>query len=288
MGYTREPEKGFTPGEVLVQHRLVRLTAASGTQVEYCDSEDTPIGVVIESDPNMVAGEGSVSVRMLNAGGTFEVMAAGAFSIGDHLYPADDGKVDDVVNDTKAVFVALEAATADGDIVEVRSLFASESGSALLFASAAASTTHTASAAATDFDVVATIQPEDIQIGDVLEISAIVDVIAANGADTLALELGLGTEALAQIAAFNITTGDIGYFHAFVRIQATGAAGNIRAHGEQSLGVPGTIVPTKFIKAAAAEDLSAAFTIVVQATFDSANAGNQAALNQLVVFRHRH
>lgn len=57
-------------------------------------------------------------VRLITATGTRKMVAAGALSISDILYGAADGKVDDAPTG-EPIGTALEAATADGDIIEV-------------------------------------------------------------------------------------------------------------------------------------------------------------------------
>ncbi len=103
----------LTSGEALARYRRVKLTAAK--TVSYADQADSDgdIGVTQAA----VALAEKVSVRLNKHAGSFKVTAAGAFAVNATLYAADDGKVDDVVLGN-AVFQALEAATADGDIVE--------------------------------------------------------------------------------------------------------------------------------------------------------------------------
>ena len=278
--------KAFTAAEALGQYVLVRTSAASGTAVELCDAVDTPIGVVAVDDPNLNT-DSPVAVRML-AGmqGTCKITAAGSFSIDDLLYPADDGRVDDVPNG-RAIFIALEAAGAAGDIVEVRPLSPGEAGSRLVFMNSAVSTAHTNTTTAASFDVVAIIQPEDIVPGDVLEVKALVNATATNSTDTLTLRLLFAGEEIITTTAVDVADGDFGVFHAFIRFNSIGAAASIKGHGYWALGVPGSEVNNPFIKAAATEDISAAWNVAVEADWSVANAGNSCVLTDLVVIRHR-
>ena len=107
----------FTAGEALVPNRRVKLKSGTVTtppEVEYADAGEQHIGSTEIKSASGVA----VTVRLRNQPGTRMVTAAGAFAVGATLYGAIDGKTDDAVSGS-AIGVALEAATADGDIVEV-------------------------------------------------------------------------------------------------------------------------------------------------------------------------
>ncbi len=109
--------KTFTSGEALEARRRVKIksgTTTSPPEVMYADAGEQHIGITEYA----VATATLVAVRMRASVGTQEATAAGAFSIGATLYGAADGKVDDASSGT-AIGIALEAATADGDIVEV-------------------------------------------------------------------------------------------------------------------------------------------------------------------------
>ena len=112
MSQLNEGIKTFTAGEDLLERCRVKQSSTAG-QVEYADSDDQYIGI---TEYGVSSGE-RVAVRMRTQSGTVKVTAAGAFSIGDELWPADDGQVDDSLNGD-AEFIALEAATAADDIVE--------------------------------------------------------------------------------------------------------------------------------------------------------------------------
>lgn len=104
--------KTFTSGEALAAHRRVKFNSSSA--VVYANGSDRGwVGLTQYA----VADATPVGVKLRTATGTQRVTAAGSFAAAALLYSADDGKVDDV--DTGSVqFQALEAATADGDIVE--------------------------------------------------------------------------------------------------------------------------------------------------------------------------
>lgn len=103
--------RSFTAGEALAAHRLVKLSAG---KVVYADAGDQPIGATMAA-----AADGQlVAVKLLSAAGTLTCIASGAVTAGAAVMPQNDGKVDDAATG-KPVGIALNAATADGDPVEV-------------------------------------------------------------------------------------------------------------------------------------------------------------------------
>lgn len=106
----------FTAGEILDNKRRVKIKSATTTvppEVEYADAGEQHIGITEYA----VASGDLVAIKLRTADGTHEMTAAGAFDLGAELYGAADGKVDDVSSGT-AIGIALEAATANGDIIE--------------------------------------------------------------------------------------------------------------------------------------------------------------------------
>ncbi len=90
-------------------HTRVKL---SGTTVVTAGDEESADGV---AEFTASAGE-DITVRLINAGGTIEVVAAGAISAGASVYAAASGKVE--ASGTSVKGKALAAATADGDVIE--------------------------------------------------------------------------------------------------------------------------------------------------------------------------
>lgn len=113
MSQYNEGPKAFVAGEDLEAYRRVKLSSGSGTQVEYADAGENFIGITAAK----AASGGQVTVIPRSAARTYKVVAAEALSAGATLYGADDGKVQDTSNGT-AQGTALEAATADGDVIE--------------------------------------------------------------------------------------------------------------------------------------------------------------------------
>lgn len=85
------------------------LVAAGATELELGTLEEAAI-----------AADDLAAVRLLTASGTCMVVAAGAVSQGAALYTAASGKVNDVyVEGCYFIGYALEAAGADGDVIEM-------------------------------------------------------------------------------------------------------------------------------------------------------------------------
>lgn len=91
----------------------VRVTLDTSGTVSAAGATDNWIGTTTHA----VAASGRVNVRLRNAPGTHIFLAGGAIDAGDMLYPAADGKVNDVAAGVFTGFQAI-AAAADGDIFE--------------------------------------------------------------------------------------------------------------------------------------------------------------------------
>ena len=93
-----------------------QLVKLDGATVVVAGSDEYAIGTALSAGS---AGD-LVAVRLLNTGGTFKMIAGEAFAAAADLYTGADGKVVDTDPGVGTVrYVALEAATADGDVVEV-------------------------------------------------------------------------------------------------------------------------------------------------------------------------
>jgi len=107
-----EGGKTFTCGEDLLVNRRVKISTGTTTtppEVIYADAGEAYAGITLSNEAS--GDKISVNVR------TYLVVAAAAFAVNATLYGADDGKVSGTESGT-AQFIALEAATADGDVVE--------------------------------------------------------------------------------------------------------------------------------------------------------------------------
>ncbi len=107
----------FSADVEIAQKLRVGIKAGSVTQPPEVDIAGVGVrGVGVNQ--YLVAIGKDCAVVPYNKTGTMEMVAAGAFSIGADIYPAAGGKVDDVIAGSK-IGTALEAATGDGDIVEI-------------------------------------------------------------------------------------------------------------------------------------------------------------------------
>lgn len=101
----------FIAGAALEAFTRVKLSA-SFTVINAGAGEEF-IGVTLQK----VASGEQVGVALRDSGRSFKVVAAGPVALNSVIYGAAAGKIDDAVNGT-AQGVALEAATADGDVIE--------------------------------------------------------------------------------------------------------------------------------------------------------------------------
>lgn len=109
--FTEGQKKTLTSGEALATRRRVKL---SGSTVIYADAGEDAIGVTEFAVANTTA----VSIRLINASGTFEITASGAISAAAAIYGAADGKIS-ATPSGPILGHAIEASTADGDLIEV-------------------------------------------------------------------------------------------------------------------------------------------------------------------------
>jgi hypothetical protein len=112
LQYVEASVRCFVAGGAIGQHLRVKF---GGSTISVCGAADPGVGTT--EDPAFASGD-QVGVRLRTAVGTRPMVAAGAIAAGAYVYGAAAGKVNDVVGGV-FVGVALEAATADGDIIEV-------------------------------------------------------------------------------------------------------------------------------------------------------------------------
>jgi predicted RecA/RadA family phage recombinase len=93
-----------------------RVSLSSGLAVAAGAPNASALGVAIGDAP----ANGIVTVKLNTAGGTHEMKAGGVISAGAVVYPAASGKILAAqTSSNNAIGIALEAATADGDVIEV-------------------------------------------------------------------------------------------------------------------------------------------------------------------------
>ena len=90
-----------------------RVKVDSNGLISVAAATDGAVGVTTEA----VAADGYGTVKLFNAAGTFLVTANAAITRGAQLFPTAAGNVDDA-GTTALPLVALEAATAQNDIIE--------------------------------------------------------------------------------------------------------------------------------------------------------------------------
>lgn len=113
--YVDGNEKSFIADEAIAVHLRVKLD--SDGRVTLAGLTDKEIGTAVT--PAFAAGD-PVTVRLRSGAGTHKMVAVEALAIGATLYTEAAGKVQDTAQATAfQIGTALEAATADGDVIEV-------------------------------------------------------------------------------------------------------------------------------------------------------------------------
>ena len=112
--YVDSNTKAFTAAGTIKQY--ARVTLGSGGTITEAGLAVKDIGTAMEP---AVSGD-VISVKLRSGSGTHKMIAIEALAIGATLYTEADGKVQDTAASTSfQLGTALEAATADGDIIEV-------------------------------------------------------------------------------------------------------------------------------------------------------------------------
>lgn len=107
--------KAFVADEAIAVNLRVKLDADG--RVTIAGLADKDIGTAIT--PAFAAGD-VITVHLRTAAGTAKMVAVEALAVGATVYTEAAGKVQDTAQATAfQVGTALEAATADGDVIEV-------------------------------------------------------------------------------------------------------------------------------------------------------------------------
>jgi Uncharacterized conserved protein (DUF2190) len=107
--------KGFLASAAIAQYARVKM-ASDGT-ISTAGLTDKEIGIA--QNQAFAAGD-QVNVKLRNAPGTHKMIAGAAITRGAPVAGIASGKIDDALTATGFLSgTALEAATADGDIIEV-------------------------------------------------------------------------------------------------------------------------------------------------------------------------
>lgn len=109
--FNESGKKTFVAIEAIPRYSAVKLTS---TGIGIADLTDRPIGFAAD---DIASGEYGTVMLMYR---TFLCRAQEAWSAGATLYSETDGYLQDTAQSTALpMFIALEAATAQGDLVEV-------------------------------------------------------------------------------------------------------------------------------------------------------------------------
>lgn len=107
--------KAFTVGATAITAGA-RVQLSSGVLVAAAAPNGSSIGVAIADGPI----GGTVTVKLNNAAGTHDMLAAGAITAGAPVFPAAAGKVASATTGGNfAIGIALEDTTGDGQRIEV-------------------------------------------------------------------------------------------------------------------------------------------------------------------------
>jgi hypothetical protein len=107
--------KTFIADEAIALNLRVKLD--SDGRVTIAGLADKEIGTCVS--PAFAAGQ-PVTVRLRTAAGTHKMIAQEALTVGAEVFTETGGKVQDTAQATSfRVGIALEAAAADGDVIEV-------------------------------------------------------------------------------------------------------------------------------------------------------------------------
>lgn len=113
-GYTDGNYKTFTAGAAIAANTRVKLSSSKLAEAGATEEE---VGVTTRAT---FADGDKVAVRLRNGAGTVKMIAAGEIAADAIVYTAASGKVNDVqASGAVRRGIALTAAGADGDIIEV-------------------------------------------------------------------------------------------------------------------------------------------------------------------------
>jgi hypothetical protein len=105
-------------GVAIAQGKRVFVDSSSPCLIAVAGAAVGAVGVTVEA----IAANGYGTVKLFNAPGTFLMCANGAIAAGAQISPTANGNVDDS-GVTALPLVAMEAATAINDLIEVAPFF---------------------------------------------------------------------------------------------------------------------------------------------------------------------
>jgi len=261
-----------TTAEAITQHRLVRHD--SSLNLVYADAGEMPLGPV----DRVVASGDEASVALLaNKCGTIKLTASGAISAGARVFTAADGKIS-ATNSMILVGTALEAATADGDVIEVLP----DLKRVAYVNTAADSVKGASSTSEVDCGITVTIPAIEILTGSVFRIRAEGLVTDQDSTPQCDVKLYVGTEVIATATVAAAADNDQCIILADVVVRTSGASGKLKALAATSFDAAGTALVSA-LKAEASEDLSSGAAVKCTVTFGASHADNKFRLDTLQV-----
>ena len=194
MSYNNGPLT-LLAGAALAAKILVKMVAGEAVPNTV---DGAPIGV----NDYAVADTENAEVSTLNAGGTREIKAAGAIGINADVYAAADGEISVLPTDggtyTK-VGVAMEAATADGDIIEVIPI----PGGALVEVTTALTTTAPAIVPGTSNTIDSTSNAVDATLADDTVIGRLTTIVMSEASNSSTVSIAHHVTSDPEVATFD-------------------------------------------------------------------------------------
>lgn len=109
--------KTFIAGAAIAAHRRVKLSSGK-LAVAGLGLVDEPVEIGTIEQASFADGD-AVSVRLRSATGTCKMVALDAISVGDLVYGTSNGRIRSSATSGDPLGIALEAATALDDVIEV-------------------------------------------------------------------------------------------------------------------------------------------------------------------------
>lgn len=270
--------QGIKPFDNSAQLDAYKRVTLSAAVLAYAGAGEAGLGTL---EARTETTDTSGSVKLWNHAGTRFMIANGAISANADVYAAASGKVG-ATGTVKIGRNVGDAATADGDLIEVLTdaTLQTTSGSALVAASTALTNSVTETILGTH-----SFAANELKAGDVIRVRAQGIATATNSTDTLTFKLKLGATVIVTTGAVDVANNDIGYIDFDIVIRTAGAAGTMVGTGAVALGVEGTVTAKPAKLASAAVDTTAALDLTVTGTWSVANAGNSCRLDVLNVRR---
>lgn len=276
--YYESVHRSFLVDAAYPRGTRVKMSASTLNTVTVAGAADVHIGTLTSAS----FASGNVVDVLLKPFGTRQAVASGAISVNAKVYGDAAGQVTGTANGN-LLGLALTAATAQGDFIELIEF--SPSAQTKILVGVSTTDTITNTIAETAFAQTATLPANLLQVGDRLVIRAAGTVTSHNSTDTLNVKLYVGTNVIASTGAINNAANDIFYFEAEVVVRAITAAGTIVAAGEVGDGTPGTATEKPFLFQSATLDSTIAEIIKVTATWSVASASDIVRLDVLNIDR---